>query len=56
MLLALVGGPALAVERVLPLGPAEVSELAGAAWVVKPSQPQAPLAKGQRLTETPMAP
>jgi hypothetical protein len=54
LLLALVGGPALAVERVLPLGPAEVSELAGAAWVVKPSQPQVPLAKGQRLTETPL--
>lgn len=54
LLLALRGGPALAVERVLPLGPAEVSELAGAAWVVKPSQPQVPLAKGQRLTETPL--
>ena len=53
LLLALRGGPAVAVERVLPLGPAEVSELAGTAWVVRPSQPQAPLAKGQRLTEMP---
>lgn len=53
VLLALQSGLARAAERLLPLGPAEVSEVAGAAWTRKIGSERRKIQKGERITDWP---
>ena len=53
VLLCLQSGLARAGERLLPLGPAEVSEVSGAVWARKVGSERRKLQQGERITDWP---